>query len=107
MDIGWCDVCGSALGDNHNHAFNYVGPVDEEMVDPITHEPLFEPLVTPCPGGHTFSQSTIHRALQQTNSCPICRGPATAESLQRAPQMIRNMLNKIKVRLSCTVQLMV
>ena len=98
MDSAWCDVCGTVLGDGHNHAFNYVEPVDEEMVDSITHEPLFEPLVTPCPGGHTFSQVTILRALQQTNNtCPICRGPVTVESLQRAPLLIVNMLNKIKV----------
>eukprot|EP00047_Mylnosiga_fluctuans_P000307 m.190613 g.190613 ORF g.190613 m.190613 type:complete len:588 (+) comp10044_c0_seq6:91-1854(+) len=93
-----CPTCGHPAAAPHEHEFEYDAPgaIDEELLDPITQQPFFEPKHLPC--GHTFSSASITTALRAKRECPLCRRPARPEELKDAVLMIRNILDKLKVK---------
>ena len=62
-----CTTCGVAHEVPDAHDFKYVDDnVDEELLDPISLTPIVDGVLFPTTScEHTFSRSTIQRALQQ------------------------------------------
>lgn len=47
----------------------------ETYIDPISHYPIYNPVVSKC--GHTFNESTeLQQWIRKNGTCPTCREPA-------------------------------
>ncbi len=54
--------------------FTYSGPIDDNLVDPITLEPFVDAKSLPC--GHVLSDSSVKQIWSSaTKTCPTCRSP--------------------------------
>ncbi|PBP23226.1 TRAF-like signal transducer [Diplocarpon rosae] len=82
-------------------AVTYDGPVDENLVCPICHCPLVDPVMTEC--DHIFCRACIEQSVIHSQACPIDRLPLTEEvdSMKRAPKIVLNLLNDLKAKCPC------
>ena len=107
----WCPVCGVShkvsaasmcpichiahIDQEEHHQFSYVDTeetlLEADIVDPITLEPYYDPVSTPC--RHTFSCRTI----QQCKKCPLCKVPFSLKDLKPSVFVVINLANKLKV----------
>ncbi|KAI9056005.1 hypothetical protein LZ554_000937 [Drepanopeziza brunnea f. sp. 'monogermtubi'] len=79
-------------------ALSFDGPVDENLMCPICHCPLIDPVMTEC--DHIFCRDCIEESLMHSQTCPIDRSPMSDEidSFKRAPKIIINQLNDLKAK---------
>jgi TNF receptor-associated factor 5 len=81
-------------------ALGYIGPVDENLMCPICHAPLVDPVDTEC--DHTFCRSCIRQALSHSEICPIDRYPLVRQaSLSRSHKIVINQLDALLVKCIC------
>ncbi|TAQ89327.1 hypothetical protein B7494_g2306 [Chlorociboria aeruginascens] len=81
-------------------ALTYINPVDENLICPICHVALIDPVDTLC--DHTFCRECITHALAITESCPIDRYPLPPkETLTRSHKIIINQLDSLQVKCPC------
>ncbi|KAI9170937.1 TRAF-like signal transducer [Paramyrothecium foliicola] len=77
----------------------YVGEPDPNLLCPICHDPLIDPVTTPC--DHTFCYRCIRRAFATSSSgtiCPIDREPLNWLDCTSAARLIRTQLNSLVVK---------
>ncbi|KAK6587067.1 hypothetical protein PZA11_000357 [Diplocarpon coronariae] len=79
-------------------AVTYDGPVDENLVCPICHCPLVDPVVTEC--DHIFCRACIEESVLHSRACPIDRSTLTGDvgSMKRAPKIVLNQLNDLRAK---------
>lgn len=63
-------------------AANILASIEENMVCPITHELMSDPVVSP--NGHTYERSHVLRWIQAEGTSPMTREPLTAGQLNRS-----------------------
>ena len=102
MSENMCYVCGNFhTEDNDAHEFTYVLSLEELQdlgyIDPLTLEPVYDPVNLAEPCEHTFSRATIVRALTCKEECPLDRSPQNIKHIRKAPLLIKTMLDKLKV----------
>ncbi|KFA80457.1 hypothetical protein S40288_02057 [Stachybotrys chartarum IBT 40288] len=77
----------------------YVDEPDPNLLCPICHDPLVDPITTPC--DHTFCYRCIRRCIDSSPSgtaCPIDREPLTWPECFSAARLIRTQLNGLVVK---------
>lgn len=80
------------------YSLNYVTDVDTNLLCPICHDPLVDPVTTPC--DHTFCYRCIRRSIASSPSgttCPIDREPLIWSECFSAARLIRTQLNSLIV----------
>lgn len=94
-----CEICGIM----HNqatepHGFHYLEDDNyEELRDPISLEPFWEPVTLNANCKHVFSRDSITAAIELRGCCPIDKSPQALSDIETAPLVIHNLLNKLKV----------
>lgn len=74
----------------------FEGEVDEELMCPICHQVLEDPLQVPqCE--HAFCSACIKEWLARNDSCPVDRTAVTSEQLKPVPRILRNLLARLKI----------
>jgi hypothetical protein len=77
----------------------YVEEPDTNLLCPICHDPLVDPVTTPC--DHTFCYRCIRRAFATSSAgtiCPIDREPLGWLECASAARLIRTQLNSLEVK---------
>lgn len=81
-------------------ALAYDGDVDENLMCPICHAPLVDPVDTEC--GHTFCRECIAESLAHSEVCPMDRQPLSRHSsLRRSHKIVLNQLDALLVQCIC------
>lgn len=82
-------------------AVTYETAVDENLMCPICHCPLVDPVMTEC--DHIFCRSCIEESVIHSKTCPIDRSTLDQDvsSLKRAPKIILNQLDSLKAKCPC------
>ena len=93
-----CTECGVIHAKPNEHKFIYIDLDDtlnkRGLVDPITLEPLFDPIELTC--GHTFSKASIEEAFRTKKECPMCRKRSL--KFKETHTIIKNQLNDLEVK---------
>ncbi|WVQ73093.1 hypothetical protein IAR50_002656 [Cryptococcus sp. DSM 104548] len=77
--------------------YDYVEHVDPNLVCAICQSALVDPVTTgSCK--HTFCRDCITRAISHNPQCPIDRSALTLSSLRDTEQLVKLMLDELKVR---------
>lgn len=82
-----------------SRALTYDGTVDENLVCPICRCPFVNPVLTGC--DHVFCRSCILGSLSHSSLCPIDRLPLSDDTITKAPKMVFNQLDSLKVKCPC------
>ncbi|CZT02635.1 hypothetical protein WAI453_002139 [Rhynchosporium graminicola] len=79
-------------------AVTYESIVDENLMCPICHCPLVDPVMTEC--DHIFCRSCIEESVTHSRTCPIDRSPLDQDvrELKRAPKIVINQLDGLKAK---------
>ncbi|KAJ6785939.1 hypothetical protein PWT90_01313 [Aphanocladium album] len=81
------------------YSLTYVTEPDTNLLCPICHDPLVDPVTTPC--DHTFCYRCIRRSIASSPSgtaCPIDREPLFWADCFSAARLIRTQLNALLVK---------
>ncbi|RDA87233.1 hypothetical protein CP532_2537 [Ophiocordyceps camponoti-leonardi (nom. inval.)] len=81
------------------YALSYVADPDPCLLCPICHDPLVDPVTTPC--DHTFCYRCLRRSIASSPSgttCPIDRDPFSWLDCFTAARLLRTQLNALVVR---------
>lgn len=81
------------------YSLSYVAEPDTNLLCPICHDPLVDPVTTPC--DHTFCYRCIRRSISSSPSgtaCPIDREPLFWADCFSAARLIRTQLNALLVK---------
>ncbi|EXK93652.1 hypothetical protein FOQG_04900 [Fusarium oxysporum f. sp. raphani 54005] len=81
------------------YSLTYVNEPDANLLCPICHDPLVDPVTTPC--DHTFCYRCLRQSIDSSPSgtaCPIDREPLAWPNCFSAPRLIRTQLNSLKVK---------
>ncbi|KAJ3472582.1 hypothetical protein NLG97_g10872 [Lecanicillium saksenae] len=81
------------------YSLTYVTEPDTNLLCPICHDPLVDPVTTPC--DHTFCYRCIRRSIASSPSgtaCPIDREPLFWADCFSAARLIRTQLNALVVK---------
>ncbi|RGP64103.1 hypothetical protein FLONG3_9649 [Fusarium longipes] len=81
------------------YSLTYVTEPDPNLLCPICHDPLVDPVTTPC--DHTFCYRCLRQSIDSSPSgtaCPIDREPLAWPNCFSAPRLIRTQLNNLKVK---------
>ncbi|OAA52862.1 Zinc finger, RING/FYVE/PHD-type [Cordyceps fumosorosea ARSEF 2679] len=81
------------------YSLSYVAEPDTNLLCPICHDPLVDPVTTPC--DHTFCYRCIRRSISSSPSgtaCPIDREPLFWADCFSAARLIRTQLNALVVK---------
>ncbi|KOS21894.1 TNF receptor-associated factor 6 [Escovopsis weberi] len=81
------------------YSLTYVSDADVNLLCPICHDPLVDPITTPC--DHTFCYRCIRRSIASSPSgtmCPIDREPLVWTHCFSAARLIRTQLNSLVVK---------
>ncbi|XWX00574.1 hypothetical protein V2A60_008595 [Cordyceps javanica] len=81
------------------YSLSYVAEPDTNLLCPICHDPLVDPVTTPC--DHTFCYRCIRRSIASSPSgtaCPIDREPLFWADCFSAARLIRTQLNGLLVK---------
>ncbi|KAF5027784.1 hypothetical protein F66182_115 [Fusarium sp. NRRL 66182] len=81
------------------YSLTYVTEPDANLLCPICHDPLVDPVTTPC--DHTFCYRCLRQSIDSSPSgtaCPIDREPLAWPNCFSAPRLIRTQLNNLKVK---------
>ena len=94
-----CSVCGSKHDvDTEPHFFLYLEDDHyEELRDPISLEPFWEPVTLNSSCKHVFSKDSVVAAINAQGCCPIDKSPQALSDIETAPLVIHNLLEKLKV----------
>ena len=93
-----CETCGVEHAAGECHVFTYCRDekIDEDLIDPITLEPLVDPVfLSSC--RHSFSRTSITGSLAKRSTCPMCNAPATTADFLCFPLILKSQLDKLKV----------
>ena len=93
------------------YSLAYVDETDPNLLCPICHDPIVDPVTTPC--DHTFCYRCLRRCITSSPSgsaCPIDREPLLWLNCSPAARLIRTQLNGLMVKCpnhvrGCTRQL--
>ncbi|ORX40683.1 hypothetical protein BD324DRAFT_15568 [Kockovaella imperatae] len=77
--------------------YDYVEDIDPNLTCAICQSALVDP-VTTASCKHTFCRDCIHRAISVNPQCPIDRSALTTQSLRDTEQLVKLMLDELKVR---------
>lgn len=69
--------------------------IHEEMKDPITHRPIYDPKDLPCQ--HTFSATAIRAHLREHGECPLDNKKFTEADLVNPSPSLKRILDALKV----------
>jgi hypothetical protein len=93
----WCSKCGTLLPERQECQFRYKndGKIDENLLDPVSLNPLIDPVCLPC--AHTFSRKLISQHIENDKNCPLCRSSSSLLELKDVPLIIRNMVDSVEI----------
>ena len=75
----------------------FEGSIDSELKCAICCGVFEDPLqAADCE--HIFCSKCIHEWLRTSSTCPVDRKPLDCDHLQAAPRIVRNLLNRLKIR---------
>jgi hypothetical protein len=80
------------------YCLSYVSEPDPALLCPICHDPMVDPVVTPC--DHTFCYRCLRRSLSTSpagSACPIDREPLLWSDCSSAARLVRTQLNNLLV----------
>ncbi|RDW85745.1 hypothetical protein BP5796_04070 [Coleophoma crateriformis] len=78
----------------------YVSEVDENLLCPICHAALVDPVTTPC--DHTYCEDCIYTAWKSNPTCPVDRSPLILPGdVATPPKIVLNQLDALKVKCPC------
>ena len=69
------------------HLYDYVTPVDDDLMCLICRQPLVDPVDTDC--GHTFCRQCALNYLTLKSTCPLDRRPLDAARLRPATFILK------------------
>ncbi|PPQ98790.1 hypothetical protein CVT24_003348 [Panaeolus cyanescens] len=76
--------------------YNYLETPNNNLICCICRAPFLDPLTSKlC--SHTFCSACIHQALSHSSQCPIDRTHLTEKDLERAPNIVRAMVDELQV----------
>lgn len=81
------------------YSLTYVTDPDVNLLCPICHDPLVDPVTTPC--DHTFCYRCLRQSIHSSPSgtaCPIDREPLTWSNCFSAARLVRTQLNNLTVK---------
>ncbi|CAH0045573.1 unnamed protein product [Clonostachys solani] len=81
------------------YALTYVQEPDPSLLCPICHDPLVDPVTTPC--DHTFCYRCLRRSIESSPSgtaCPIDREPLVWSDCFSVERLVRTQLNSLLVK---------
>ncbi|KHN98332.1 TRAF-type zinc finger protein [Metarhizium album ARSEF 1941] len=81
------------------HTLNYVSDIDPNLLCPICHDPLVDPVTTPC--DHTFCYRCLRRSIASSPSgtaCPIDRELLLWVDCFSAARLVRTQLSCLTVK---------
>ena len=81
------------------YALNYVSEPNEALLCPICHDPLVDPVTTPC--DHTFCYRCLRRSIASSpagTACPVDREPLSWSDCFSSGRLIRTQLNSLMVK---------
>lgn len=81
------------------YSLTYVTETDPNLLCPICHDPLVDPVTTPC--DHTFCYRCLRSSIDSSPSgsaCPIDRAPLVWPNCFSAARLIRTQLNSLMVK---------
>lgn len=81
------------------YALTYVNDPDTNLLCPICHDPIVDPVTTPC--DHTFCYRCIRQSIESSPSgtaCPIDRDPLRWSDCFSAARLVRTQLNSLIVK---------
>ncbi|KDQ21295.1 hypothetical protein BOTBODRAFT_122986 [Botryobasidium botryosum FD-172 SS1] len=84
----------------YDDVYSYVESVNSNLICCICRTPFVEPTsAKTC--SHTFCLRCIYQALEITSQCPVDRSPLTADDLQPAGSIVRNLVDELMVECPC------
>lgn len=94
-----CAICGIAHDCiTEPHVFTYLEDSNyEELRDPISLEPFWDPVTLNSNCKHVFSRESIVTAINLRGCCPIDKSRQELANIETAPLVVNNLLNKLKV----------
>ncbi|KAF4977566.1 hypothetical protein FZEAL_5937 [Fusarium zealandicum] len=81
------------------YSLTYICDPDPNLLCPICHDPLVDPVTTPC--DHTFCYRCLRQSIDSSPSgtaCPIDRDPLAWPNCFSAPRLVRTQLSNLKVK---------
>ena len=81
------------------YSLNYVTEPDSALLCPICHDPLVDPVTTPC--DHTFCYRCLRRSITSSPSgtaCPVDREPLSWSDCLSTGRLVRTQLNSLMVK---------
>lgn len=81
------------------YSLTYENDLDLNLLCPICHDPLVDPVTTPC--DHTFCYRCLRRSIDSSpagTACPIDRDPLMWSDCFSAARLIRTQLSSLLVR---------
>ncbi|KAH6885762.1 hypothetical protein B0T10DRAFT_408832 [Thelonectria olida] len=81
------------------YSLTYVNDPDVNLLCPICHDPLVDPVTTPC--DHTFCYRCLRQSIHSSPSgtaCPIDREPLVWPNCFSAARLVRTQLNNLMVK---------
>lgn len=81
------------------YSLSYVAEPDSALLCPICHDPMVDPVTTPC--DHTFCYRCLRRSIASSPSgtaCPVDRHALSWSECARAGRLIRTQLNSLVVK---------
>lgn len=81
------------------YALTYVSESDPALLCPICHDPLVDPVTTPC--DHTFCYRCLRRSIESSpagTACPVDREPLTWAECFSTGRLVRAQLNGLVVK---------
>jgi hypothetical protein len=94
-----CDTCGLIHDpDTEPHCFLYLEDATyEELRDPISLEPFWDPVTLSSSCKHIFTRDSIEAAIKLRGCCPIDKSPQALSDIESAPFVVKNLVNKLQV----------
>ncbi|KAL7411276.1 hypothetical protein BDY24DRAFT_143448 [Mrakia frigida] len=80
--------------------YHQLDSINQNLICCLCHSPFINPAQTPC--SHVFCSSCITQAISHSPTCPVDRRDLTLADLKEAPVVIRNMVDELLVKCSCS-----
>lgn len=90
-----CDCCGQGHVPGKNHLYDYPDNLDDDLLCGVCHQPLVDPVDTPC--GHTFCYICLKSHLRMQKTCPTDKQSIKERDIKPSSLLVRKILDKLTV----------